>query len=357
MSSTLTIPQGLALSSAGLQPFVILADQDNHAAEDHETIPSVYLVLDLLHLRGSCYNARVLELPFCAHPGHQASRGTFSYTLVDGDVKSNVFAPGNMARASAAVHDPQTPLLSNLVGWQCRIVPNPSAEEVLQSVHGGRCPVPCVAGWVQGSQVETMLPDYIRPAPPLYHVMQRVRAVCPVCMGPSLTREHQSLRADAEEDNWTDAEMGRAFAQFRINFNQMASVRGYPHSQRAENEWIDVQDDVDSDEDEDEDENENEDEDDDDDDTEVTEMVDAAGNLTILPALDDTIAGVAEARYAEDSDPGTACPICQEEINRGDRVFTLGCSHIFCGGDCIQRWLAQKATCPVCRRALCKPIP
>lgn len=42
---------------------------------------------------------------------------------------------------------------------------------------------------------------------------------------------------------------------------------------------------------------------------------------------------------------GGMCAICHDDL---DRAVALPCSHAFCGA-CINRWLAKKASCPVCR--------
>ena len=40
--------------------------------------------------------------------------------------------------------------------------------------------------------------------------------------------------------------------------------------------------------------------------------------------------------------------MCMEAFKRGQKVMALPCEHRFCAL-CIQRWLADHITCPVCR--------
>ena len=42
----------------------------------------------------------------------------------------------------------------------------------------------------------------------------------------------------------------------------------------------------------------------------------------------------------------TECPIC---LNRCDKEFCLVCGHYY-HKDCLQRWLRQQNTCPICRQ-------
>ncbi len=48
------------------------------------------------------------------------------------------------------------------------------------------------------------------------------------------------------------------------------------------------------------------------------------------------------------SDAKQECHVCMEGFKRGQRVLQLPCEHRFCAL-CIQRWLADHITCPVCR--------
>lgn len=45
------------------------------------------------------------------------------------------------------------------------------------------------------------------------------------------------------------------------------------------------------------------------------------------------------------------CPICLEDLAPGSVLRLLPCTHQF-HRDCVDKWLAQKATCPICQRSL-----
>jgi len=45
------------------------------------------------------------------------------------------------------------------------------------------------------------------------------------------------------------------------------------------------------------------------------------------------------------------CSICLENFEPGNRIRTIPCLHTY-HADCIDRWLATKATCPVCNYAV-----
>jgi hypothetical protein len=51
--------------------------------------------------------------------------------------------------------------------------------------------------------------------------------------------------------------------------------------------------------------------------------------------------------------PGTACPVCTEELQLQEQVQQLPCDpkHVF-HVECLKPWLQQDNSCPVCRREL-----
>lgn len=53
---------------------------------------------------------------------------------------------------------------------------------------------------------------------------------------------------------------------------------------------------------------------------------------------------------AGDTPPGDGCPICYQRLNRRPTATTV-CGHEF-HVDCLNRWTARTATCPICRRRL-----
>jgi hypothetical protein len=42
------------------------------------------------------------------------------------------------------------------------------------------------------------------------------------------------------------------------------------------------------------------------------------------------------------------CAICQDNINVGDIIRALGCSHVF-HINCVDYWFTKQSTCPMCR--------
>ena len=55
------------------------------------------------------------------------------------------------------------------------------------------------------------------------------------------------------------------------------------------------------------------------------------------------------AYRAEDRVIGSECVICHEWINPGEMIRELpGCAHLFHKA-CIDNWLVQSPTCPLCR--------
>ncbi|KAF7822440.1 E3 ubiquitin-protein ligase RING1-like [Senna tora] len=48
------------------------------------------------------------------------------------------------------------------------------------------------------------------------------------------------------------------------------------------------------------------------------------------------------------TDEQTECIICLATYESGDRLKVLPCNHRF-HGDCLEKWLTDHATCPLCR--------
>ena len=47
-----------------------------------------------------------------------------------------------------------------------------------------------------------------------------------------------------------------------------------------------------------------------------------------------------------------SCAVCLEELTEGAQLRALPCCHRFHAA-CIDRWLQQKAACPICNREVC----
>ncbi|XP_031378264.1 uncharacterized protein LOC116193665 [Punica granatum] len=67
------------------------------------------------------------------------------------------------------------------------------------------------------------------------------------------------------------------------------------------------------------------------------------------PATESSIRALKRVSYARDCE-GTSsdCSICLEAFKPGMELTEMPCSHIFHGG-CIEKWLKQSHTCPLCR--------
>ena len=52
---------------------------------------------------------------------------------------------------------------------------------------------------------------------------------------------------------------------------------------------------------------------------------------------------------ADDSKAGEKCAVCMDEFEVGRKLMQLDCKHEFCQ-DCVEGWLADHNTCPVCRK-------
>jgi len=58
-------------------------------------------------------------------------------------------------------------------------------------------------------------------------------------------------------------------------------------------------------------------------------------------------------RHAATGDEGE-CSVCLDRPAAGQRCVRLGCAHVF-HEQCIATWLAQRSSCPVCRRPVDEP--
>ncbi|KMZ66230.1 hypothetical protein ZOSMA_2G02400 [Zostera marina] len=56
-------------------------------------------------------------------------------------------------------------------------------------------------------------------------------------------------------------------------------------------------------------------------------------------------------KFIESPDSCTICAICKDEFELRTKVKSLPCKHIY-HGCCIQKWLSQNNSCPICRAQL-----
>lgn len=66
------------------------------------------------------------------------------------------------------------------------------------------------------------------------------------------------------------------------------------------------------------------------------------------PTLDPVLKGLREVVVVEEEEEGGLCGVCQEEMEVGEDVRAMGCTHKF-HVFCIYKWLKHKNVCPLCR--------
>ena len=54
--------------------------------------------------------------------------------------------------------------------------------------------------------------------------------------------------------------------------------------------------------------------------------------------------------HLEASDSGSCC-ICIQDVEKGEQITVMPCSHTF-HSSCVDEWLVQKASCPICKATL-----
>ena len=62
-------------------------------------------------------------------------------------------------------------------------------------------------------------------------------------------------------------------------------------------------------------------------------------------------AQVVRAERRQSDGTPLSCSICLEEVAVGDSLRTLPCMHTY-HQQCVDKWLSEKAACPVCQRSV-----
>ena len=65
-------------------------------------------------------------------------------------------------------------------------------------------------------------------------------------------------------------------------------------------------------------------------------------------ATPDVVVQALPLREVSLDEPVKKCPICLEDMESGSEVRTLPCDHFYHAA-CVDNWLKQKSSCPVCR--------
>ena len=76
----------------------------------------------------------------------------------------------------------------------------------------------------------------------------------------------------------------------------------------------------------------------------------AAGQATTQGASEAVVRAL-PLRTVSSSEHVQACPVCLEDMEAGSEVRTLPCNHFFHAA-CVEGWLKQKNSCPMCREEL-----
>uniref|UniRef100_A0A2P2KVJ6 RING-type E3 ubiquitin transferase n=1 Tax=Rhizophora mucronata TaxID=61149 RepID=A0A2P2KVJ6_RHIMU len=74
-------------------------------------------------------------------------------------------------------------------------------------------------------------------------------------------------------------------------------------------------------------------------------MQQASSSVVAEQKKQDSVNSVGTLKAAEDE---LTCSVCLEQVNVGEVIRTLPCLHQF-HASCIDPWLRQQGTCPVCK--------
>lgn len=55
--------------------------------------------------------------------------------------------------------------------------------------------------------------------------------------------------------------------------------------------------------------------------------------------------------YKLEKDLNDSCPVCKDELKKGEEAMKLPCNHEF-HKECLMPWLERANTCPICRKEL-----
>lgn len=229
----------------------------------------------------------------------------------------------------------------------------PSAYLLRESDFEWECPAQCNDGWLAGMpQLLPLIKDYVSPA------LVNHRVVCPVCLGLTIMKEQQMLRATLDQVGLVDLGL---VVEWLGRLNQLRARSGYEFCQFDERDWGYLFDDMLSDDDEANG-----------DDTFSADEQDAATqdpnavyyeqwaeamdpnsevHRRTRPLSKDIIGALPRRKLHEvkTADAETQCLVCRDEFEDEQTIVQLPCKHYFCDHGCIEQWLRQYDSCPTCR--------
>ena len=345
-------------------------DEDGEADDDEQTpllgngtpqTPLTFNVTDVVtNAAGNVIDLHLVKLHY-----HADYMTEHSFQIFGGDIHIPAPTPCSHAKDSGC------PNFVSLTAWieqsgdamelyDLRL--NPSGNDLRPLLADSEiCPANCNDGFLGSlAELSSLLPPtiYTTPAALDHH------PVCPVCIGLPLLYEQQSLRSQLESIGIPDVIIGSA-VEFTGGLNQRRILIGYGFVQFDERPWGYLFEDMLSQDGQGHDggvagNNGFE---------HWDEAMDPNAGVVLHPASDATIAGLPKKPFAEvearnvnaavgeekkaekdgDEEPGTRCCVCMETYKAETMVVILSCGHFGCASGCMEQWLKNFDTCPVCR--------
>ncbi|KAK5114797.1 hypothetical protein LTR85_010110 [Meristemomyces frigidus] len=233
--------------------------------------------------------------------------------------------------------------LKDIVSPKDILIVRPSADNVREHAHGGRCPSPhCNEGYIRSDNPIWECEGVFRK---MWSDQPKEYRVCPFCVGLDLAADHDEyvrrLTLEGLVPEEEEFDFFRRLNERRALFNYRTIVRPQ------------VSDGYDGDDEQSQDHDTQSDQG-----TEYTPD-NYEPNPTSPQAVQDVIR-LSYHRLQEENVPmaGTefdTCSICQEPFGRDDIVARLSCKHIL-HSSCMEQALQQNAACPECRAPVVEKV-
>jgi hypothetical protein len=328
------------IEDVSLSPVAKGSNEDNSKAPNPLLVVArnVSLVTHVIKdSSGNITDIHILGLEYKARP----DQTTRSYQLYGNQCVANLpSGPVKPASGFAAGHESKLymrgirlSLFQNMSEMSFTVAP--TGDRVRQHLHSGVCPAGCDEGWLASiDELHGMVKDYTVPTS-----KTDARAVCPVCVGVDLMKEHQGYCAKLE--NFLQVADFTSLLDFHGCLAPRRAQLGYGYEQFDERAWNLMFDDMIS-----EDEGERSDggyE-------PWDEANDPNGDVVPRPTPQATIDSLLVTQYAIIKvDDDAQCTVCCEQFKDEQLVVKLPCKHVFCEGACILEWLKNNDSCPLCR--------